>query len=163
MISAQATVVFTADFTTFDNTSAAAQTIGGATPDLAFGDLFGSDAHVSANGSLNFAGTTNGRSAGVWLDSSLWGAGTATVTFDISGLNATGVASIQIYTADGLSSTVFAGLDMRTGGDPTLSGVATAGAQQVINTDGLAQTFDFTNVADTSIARQDYGKTREIG
>ena len=153
MISAQATVVFTADFSSFDNTSADAQVLSGDPSHLAFGDLFGSDAHVTADGSLNLGGNTNGRSAGVWLDSSLWDTGDGKVTFDISGLDLTpvgAVASIQIYTADNLAATPGngAGLDMRTGGDPTMSQLTMAGPQQLITANG-SQTFDFASVAGT--------------
>jgi len=131
--------------------------LGGATPQVTYGQFFSSNDHVDDIGTtLNFTsdGAANRtRGAGVWLDTTYWVAGTVTVTFDISGfVAATGDGSgsfFQTYTASGVNGTDAVGVDMKGSFNAgvVLSGTATSGTLGGVTTitgnGTLTYTFDY--------------------
>ncbi|MGZ0655729.1 PEP-CTERM sorting domain-containing protein [Coraliomargarita sp. W4R72] len=149
-LSLQAANVYTLDLSSGTNSADAGghflgdTGVGGDTQ-VVYDEVFGStSASVSVTNGVGAAGTINlleeaadtsrFRGAGVWVDSSSWGAGTVTVTFDISNFAETnaGTSVFQAYSQVGALPTVGNGvtLDLH-GGD---AAVTSAQGTAVLNT-----------------------------
>lgn len=157
---AQAATVFTENFNgqSFSDTNTVPIVFGGASPDVAAGAWFGSSVsgNVSMDNELQLKdpGATNrGRGAAIWLDSSAWSLGTATVTFDILDYGGSGEAVFQAYYANGVDGSSSVSFDLH-GNQASLpvtavtgsATIGTIGARNTItaNETQASFTFDFT-------------------
>lgn len=107
---------------------------------------------AAGNDELQLTNFADGRArgAGIWLDSSAWDVGTATVEFDVLDYSAGGTGSesfFQAFFANGVDANNSVGIDVHSGpGNPTTtnSGTATIGTVGDQNTISGNATVSFT-------------------
>jgi len=151
-----AELVYSTDFNTAYNNGSGAFVLGGATPDVAAEDWFGSSNGVGVNsGDLSFNNTVANRyrGSGVWLDTTGWATGLVTVELDVSNFTAGADTNLifQAYAATGVDATNSVSLDLHgavsAGASPTATApatISTLGAQQSITGNGTDVPFTFT-------------------
>ncbi|MDF7808051.1 hypothetical protein P4E94_11425 [Pontiellaceae bacterium B12219] len=151
---AQASLVYSTDFSVPYNSGNGAFVLGGATPDISTNEWFGSSNGVGVNNDVLTLGNTSAnrfRGSGIWLDAAGWATGLVTVKVAAADFSAgtDSEAIFQAYAATGVDASNSVSLDLHgaqsTGADPIATGTATIGAlgaEQYINANGTA-TFTF--------------------